>query len=348
MMLINSHNAKSSFDNGIALVRNATPVLELIEDDQVLLTLDNITHTFTRDSAVAQNTKWFGIERVQQRFNESTLFVQNDDLIDYRYKDYNGIVHSDDSIKNLIEHVGTSRKTNFGLPMLSSDTSPFEVHLAKEVLGLGGESHLNINFGWSPFMTNLRSLIEHIRLMCSNGAKLRTPILQNQIPIINDWQRHLLIASSMLKNRTEAVLSERMVQMYHNRAPLSLVRNIREHASARADEKQTPDARKILLSADKMLDVVAHSGGKITQAQLDSVETRWADRCPTHVSLYTLFNLATEIDTHTAPAPSSSSTAVGRTVNQIVFNESKVIVDRHQLPSAFNDPEAALMHHQMH
>lgn len=345
-------NQVTKFDHNIALIRHATPLLELVEGATqsargVLLTQDNIQHFFDGHTSVAENARMYGLDKVQSRFMDSTLFVgDNDELLDYRLGGYNGIIHSNDTIESFIKHLGAKPVRHDGIAMMASATDPIDVKLAEHLLGVGGHSQLNIEFAWSPFVTDLRSIIQHVRLVCLNGAKLRTKILQNDVRVVNDWERHIDIARTVLSNRTEKLLGQRMEQMYNTVAPMSLVDNIRSHATIRRDNPEISFEQRMMLdSILDLTDVVKHGDGKIAQSHVDGLESRFKDRCPSHMPLYSLFNLATEMNTHTPAVDGSSQLAVDRLTNRIVFNDEQIVIGRSQMDPVFNDPEAALSYH---
>lgn len=345
-------NIASKFDNNISLIRKATPVLELVEGSTadtrgVMLTLDNVEHFFDGKTSVYENTRMFGLDKVQQRFMDSTLLIgEDDELLDYRLGGYNGIVHSDQTIESFIKHLGTKVARVDGMLMMSSQSSPIDVKSAEHILGAGGHGSIHVDFGWSPFMTDLRSLVRHIRLICENGAKLSHTLLQNNVRVVNDWERHIDIARTVLSNRTETLLDKRLEQMFHTAAPMSLVDRVRQHAEIRLDNPELIASQRLMLrSLMDVTDVVTHGNGVIEQTHMDNLESRFKSRCPSHVPMYSLFNLATEMNTHTPSVGGSSTLAMDRLIGEIMFNDQEMVVGRSKLSPAFSDPEAALAYH---
>lgn len=350
---MNTQNITTKFEHNLSLIRNATPMLELVDGPTVssrgvMLTLDGINHMFDGTTAVYENTRMYGLDKVQDRFMNSTLFVgDNDELLDYRLGGYNGVIHSNETIESFIQHVGARLTRHHGMVMMASESEAVETDIAQHLLGIGGKNQLLVDFAWSPFMHNLRSLVQTIRVICSNGAMMRTPLLQNDIRVVNDWERHMGIARTVLLNRTEQLLTNRMEQMYHTVAPLSLVDQLRTHAEARleSDDNRGHSQQLMLRSLLDLTDVVKHGKGVITEDHTDNLETRFKDRCPSHMPLYSLFNLATEMNSHTAESESSSRRGVDSLVSRIMFNDEQIVIGRSKMSSAFKDPEAALAHH---
>lgn len=346
-------NAITAFNNEVTMIRNAIPKISQDLDERghnvLVLECEDFTHTFPHTSAVSEALSHYPVDRIAQRFNNGTLLFKGDALMDYRYGDYNGMIHTDDSIRALIEHVGAKPNTKGGFPTLASDRKGLDVHLAKHIAGAGGESLITVNFEWSPFQTHISSFVDFMRMVCENGAMICTPILQNKVPVINDWKHHIDIAHTMLMNRTVDLMEKRTIQMINQQAPLSLVMNVINHASHRLEKTEflTNGQRQILQGVLNACDVVRHSNGIITMDDLEMVDKSWSDRMPTHMSLYSLFNCITEIGTHTEHIDGSSANGVRKLTNGILFHDSMQVYDRIKMNSPFNDPTTALMHHLM-
>lgn len=346
-------NLISTFDDDVVVIRQANPLITIAEDhnheEVVQLECGDFVHQFPVTTSVSEALKHYPIERIGQRFVDSTLVFKDGELMDHRYGNYNGIIHSDDAIRSFIEHVGTkpaNRKD--GMKLFASQREGLEIQLASELLGLGGDTTLTINFNWSVFQTHISSTIEYLRMVCMNGAMMSTPLLQSKVPVINDWQHHLNIAHTMLTNKTTSLLEQRVKQMYHTAAPLSLVQNVADHAARRLDKTEflTYRQRDILQGVLAACDVVANSGGLITTDDIMDVDSHWADRMPTHINMWSLFNCATEIDSHTDAIDGSSTIGMRKLTNRILFSDTKTVIGRMSLKSPFNDPAAALMYHQ--
>lgn len=331
-----------NFDQHVTLIRHASPVLTEQHDGSILMEHGDFQKKYIAGTAVHDSVRWSGINRVQDRFMNSTLFCESGEILDYRTSDYKGIIHTDDTIENLIRYVGTTRNGQ----LLRSENNPIEVELAKQLIGAGGDFNVNVNFSWSPFMYHLKSLVSTLRIICQNGGTILHELLANQVPVINDWERHLNIANKVLANRTVELMDNRFNDMFHTPADMWSLNRVRAHAEARMDETQTLNGAECLRAIMDLTDITKYSD--VDQSAVDSLSNNYASRCRSHLSQYSLFNLATEMASHTNPADGSSENGIKALYNRILFDEQDLInVTKHNVRSHMIDPQVALAHHMM-
>lgn len=342
-----------NFDHSIILDLNAQPVIEVLEKPKgrpsVLLTTDNVTHEFAPGTAIADQLQFTTPEQLQQRLQGARLFIKDGELLDYRYADYNGIIHSQSNIESMIKHIGVESNQRNVHGTLCSSRKEIGMSFLRDRLGESGDFNLQVNFAWSPFMTNLTSTMDLIRLICTNGMRATSELLQAKVPVMNRWEEHLAIASKQVENRAQGMFEARFKEMINQRASLSTVNEIRSHAEQRLKGDNVGfDQKAILTGIMDLTDVVRWSKGTITPEMLESVSSAHAPTMPTHLSQYTAWNMITELDSHIPAVDGSSSLALTRMANRAVFapKASYAAQRTSSVGRFFNDARAALMFHQ--
>ncbi len=341
-----------NFDHSIILDLNAQPVIEVLEQPKgrpsVLLTTDHVTHEFKPGTAIADQLQFTTPEHLAQRLQGARLFIKDGELLDYRYADYNGVIHSQSTIESMIKHIGVESNSRNVHGTLCSERRDIGMSFLRDRLGESGDFNLKVNFAWSPFMTNLTSTMDLIRLICTNGMRATNELLQAKVPVLNRWEEHLAIASKQLENRAQGMFENRFKEMISQRASLSTVNEIRAHAEERMKGEATFDQMAILRGIMDLTDVTRWSNGVITQDMLESVSSAHAPTMPTHLSQYTAWNMITELDSHTSIVDGSSSLALTRMANRALFapKASYAAQRTASVNRFFNDPRAALMFHQ--
>lgn len=348
-------NTKSilNFDHSIILDLNAQPEIQVLERPKgrpsVLLTTDHVTHEFEPGSAIADQLQFTTPEHLRQRLQGARLFIKDGELLDYRYADYNGVIHSQSTIESMIKHIGVESNSRNVHGTLCSARKDIGMSFLRDRLGESGDFNLKVNFAWSPFMTNLNSTMDLIRLICTNGMRATNELLQAKVPVLNRWEEHLAIASKQLENRAQGMFENRFKEMISQRASLSTVNEIRAHAEERLKANDIDfDQKTILRGIMDLTDVVRWSKGTITTDMLQSVSSSHAPTMPTHLSQYTAWNMITELDSHTPVVDGSSSLALTRMANRALFapKASYAAQRTSSVGRFFNDARAALMFHQ--
>lgn len=325
----------SYFDNNLAMVHNANVELHK-RDKSVSVIINDIFKTeLDKKSAIFQALQNNDILDVQQRLSGGSYFVQasndstkNDELITYRNRDYKGFIHSDDNIRSLIEHIGVNhgknrkhfRNTSSQHVQLSNVYSRENMNIITSG-GDGTEIDSQLSYNWDPFQSHIRASYEIIRLICTNGMVGMTNFMNTKIPIVNEWTQHMEIASKQLQNKIGSVINTRVKQMTLSQSRAS-VRDCQRVVEACMQRYQNPlktaeevrHIKAIGYAADPTLHLGKHYSSSVFN------DKRLSEQSASHLTEFTLWNMLTELATHTAETDSSSNSALHKHANDLMFD----------------------------
>lgn len=280
---------------------------------------DKYEHSFRPTDKESQYLAYSRPEAVAERLNGGSFFFVGDKLIDYRNSEYQGYIHDERSIEALAEHVGLAvgdvsrrpigrrgpnahpvfRRSRFrGLSdsvMLGGVHHEFDFNV--EGLGNGGSFDVNLLFRWNPFQEVVSSVLEVLRLICTNGMVGMSPLINSRIPIINKHQEHLAIAANQIEHRFTALMKERLLEMTQARATVADLKYIRDQAFARMRQvNQAQAAMQRLGQIGSIADPVTHLGGFYPAEDfMNDAKMKLLDG---HLTEYDAWNMLTEIDSH--------------------------------------------------
>lgn len=334
---------------------------------QARVIVDNVAeHTFNSKSKVSQSLSLarnpdemqLATLQLRERMNGGYFFfVTNSEneqiLVDYRDGHYDGFIHSLESIDKLMatigveENVSSLRRTGLRLntpvtPVaLASRWSVESFHIPGYLQG--GAFTSGINFGWSPFMNFVKGIFEITRLICSNGMVGTSDIINSKIPLLNRWEEHLEIASIQMQNKVQGLVSDRLSEMGHINATVSdlqlVTRHIRERHSVTTDSTEA----QVLANLAKVTDPMLHLTDYYTTLML--ADSNVTARAPGHLSEFTLWNIITEMYSHTNQSEDSTNGGLQRMANKMLFPIQDSIkgkfIDLVPVNSAFADPDQA-------
>jgi hypothetical protein len=310
---------------------------------------DAYEHHFEANSRVSKALETATVEQVADRLNGGDFFFIGDNLIDFRDRHYNGFVHSNDNIDRLMDVLGVEtreRKTS-----ARDNTANRELRLSRTwsngeidipAYKEGGEFTSALKFLWNPFSHHINSELLITRLLCANGMIGTASLLNAKIPLINRWEEHLDIASRQIQNKINTMVSQRLQVMGKERASVAETIAVADHARKRmekVDSVHVPRLRNIFN--------VAHPAGHLNGVYNSNVfeDTRVAAQMPAHLSTFDVYNMITEIRSHTPENFESTDFALDKMANGIVFDRKDLVghVGRFTAPreSAFSDPDAA-------
>lgn len=313
------------------------PVARIVVDDKY-------EHKFDANSRISRALDIMTPDQLSHRLGGGQYFFIDDNLIDFRDGQYNGFVHTDESIGKLIETIGitdtnatrarraareTTTSNRVSLSSVWSDTE-IQVPTYRE----GGQFNSRLSFAWNPFSRDVHSAFELVRLICANGMVGMTSFLNTKIPIINRWEEHLEIANRQIQNKVSDKVITRLGMMGTERATIAECQQIVNHAQARleAGMQSNQTARETLKEIANIASPTLHLGGVYRAAAFQ--DTRLGSQLPSHLSTFDLYNMATEINTHTAETDKSSSFAVDKIANALVFDRE----DTQQHAARFGAP----------
>lgn len=304
------------------------------------------THRFPASSRVSKALTEMSPAQLQERLDGGHYFFVNGVLFDFRDGNYNGFIHTPESIASLEEVIGirTGRDENNrrvsndqGTAKLSKVWSTQKI----QVPGMdeGGAFDSRLTFSWNPFVETIRSSFDIVRLICANGMTGLTSLFNAKIPLVNRWQEHLEIADKQIQNKLYSMLTERLQQMTNERATLADCLRLRDHSQERLDDYRngavSGERRKTLQNIAKIVSPEAHVGGYYKPAAFQ--DRRLAAQLPSHLTMFDAYNIATEIATHTAQTSNSSNHALDKFANEMIFDRS----DRRQHAARFGGPSVA-------
>lgn len=285
------------------------------------------THTFSPESRVSRALETMDVETLQALMSGGTYFFVEDTLVDFRYGNYQGFIHEDEAIEQLVKVIGIERTAEMST-CLSDNQTTHEFTLGtswsrNEIVVPeyrdGGEFTSELLFSWNPFVKTVNSAFMLWRLICTNGMRGMTRFLNTKIPLINRWEEHLEIANAQIQNKVNGMVVRRLRGMGHQHATVNELQQITTHARKRYEKSMRGDAeherlRNIINVADPAL----HLGNHYRETVFK--DTRVSAQVPGHLSLFDAYNLATEIRSHTHEVEGSSALALDRFANDLVFN----------------------------
>ena len=225
----------------VRMIRNANVVAEAGKDHKnqnvvkIYVGDDGFQHTFDANSRVSKALDTMPIAAIQDRLSGGQFFYVEDTLVDFRDRVYDGFVHSDESIKKMIDVLGVYKRGQEKAPLTRTRNRMFQKSnlISKDyVLGAkwsdhpislpqykdGGEFNSELNFVWNPFTQIVNTAFAIYRLICLNGAVGLTNLLNTRIPLINLHKDNLEIANRQIQAKLDGMVRDRLSSMGHERA----------------------------------------------------------------------------------------------------------------------------------
>ena len=308
------------------VLRNASvhvePVIQKSGVSAIATVNDMYQHIFSPKSSIVRAFKTAGVQAVQDRLDGGTFVVQGDQIVDYRDSNYKGFIHSDESIAQLSQHVGSenfkaSKRVKGGASHIFGKVysqNPLDI----DEIGDGGLFKTQLSYVWSVFHQNINTLYDIERLICANGMRGLTRFFNASIPMINKWEEHLRIADIQINNRVRDKVRQRLAEMVRERACVADLQIVTDHASGRLlSEYNTQEQRDRLMNILAIVDPLLHLGDTYTDHAL--ADSNVSAQLPGHLTVFDVWNLATEIDSHTRSDDDSSSNVLQKLVNDLLL-----------------------------
>ncbi len=338
--------------NAFELVRNAKVHVDHMADEHTgdprlrVLINDRHQHLFAASDKESKYLEYAPPQDIQTRLDGGTFFFVGDKLVDYRRRDYKGFVHTEDSIEALIENIGLEtpairRSRGFSAPAphpvfarqrnrgLSKDIqmggSHSDFKLTVPEYGAGGEFTAKLVFRWNPFSELVNSVVEVLRLICSNGMVGISPLINAQIPIINNHKEHMDIAASQIEHRFTQMMLVRLREMGEHRASVHLLQFIRDEAIYRMMRGAKHDDITRLATIAQTADPVRHLRG--FYAEKDFENRSKAKLLDGHLTEFDAFNLMTELDSHTVDHKEQAKDSRSRHDSAVQVNLNTLVFD---------------------
>lgn len=352
------------------MIRNAKVAVEAREIETrkgnvhvhaVITINDRHQHEFHHESRISKALGLMSPKDLATKLSGGHYFLVGDELIDFRegpYVSNGGFVHDDKAIKALVKVLGFMDSSDIGkgARTFKGNTLSGDILLGKRwsdhgivVPGYkeeGGKFSSQLLFGWNPFVKNVHSMFQLIRLICLNGAIGLTSFLNTKIPLVNRWEEHLEIANKQIQNKVEAISQRRFTQMLTERATVAEVTALYTHAFKRRVHATKEGYRTAEERLQQIIDIVnpnRHLSGVYTDNVFN--DSRMAAQCQAHLTTFDAYNIATEIRTHSEEVSESTDHALDRIANRMLFDREDLTayVDRSKEPrlSAFSDANHA-------
>lgn len=317
-------------------------------------------HSFPSKSRVSKHLDVMQPKELAERLSGGSFFFVNDQLVDFRDGMYNGFVHTGDAISKFMEVLGYTLESALPLAnrrrrVVDDDDHGSKIVLRKswsnhgiQVPGYqaGGEFKSELAFIWNPFVKTINSAFMLERLICTNGMIGLASFLNTRVPLFNRWEEHLDIASRQIQNKVGSIVIDRVQTMANERASVGECLLLEQHVFDRlySPAVKSPDERERLLALMTAVSPKTH----LNAVYKDTVftEKKLAAQLPAHLSQFDVWNVATELRTHTNESAKSSGNALDRFANGLMFDASgnyTAAATRFGAPklSAFSSPERA-------
>ena len=290
---------------------------------------DKFAHRFSHTSRISKHLDVMQPKDLEARLNGGTFFFIGDQMIDMRDGQYNGFVHTDESIGVFMDILGFQNKKD--LPRhrgriteeTEGDLVLRKVWTKDEIVvpgyAQGAEFNSELSFVWNPFVQTINSSFDLVRLICSNGMVGLTSFLNTKIPLMNRWEEHLDIASRQIQNKVNSIVVDRVKAMSVERASVADCLLLEQHAFNRlvGGQDKSPAERDRLKTLISAVSPKFH----LNNTYQDTVfaDKNLAAQLPAHLSNFDVFNIATELRSHTGQSAKSSDNALDKFANGILF-----------------------------
>lgn len=321
-------------------------------------------HVFNSRSAESKLLEFMTEDDVSALLSGGTFVVIDGLLADYRKSDYTGFIHDERGVANLIEHVGATidRPGRFSRSVAGSSAlfnrhrrntlskalalggNHHEFAISAEEFGMGGDFKAQLRYVWNPFNAAVSSIVEVERLICSNGMVGMAPLINSEVPIINNFEEHLAIASVQIEHKFRRVMVDRLNEMGQRRANLYDLTYIARAARSRMDNQNlTQDMIERLQQINQIANPRMHLDGYYpADIFRNDDKLKILDG---HLSEFDAWNLLTEMDSHTHDNGEYGSDRIQRKINALVFDTNKDNHRRAVTPTAplsrYSDHEKA-------
>lgn len=344
------------------LARNAdVRVTQVINDRKQnvaqIIVNDQFTHQFSPKSRISKHLDVMSPKDLEMRLTNGTYFFIGDKLQDCRDGSYNGFVHTDDNVAKFMEVIGYQDRANM---RFSHSRKPSEGESTDLVLrktwskneitvpgyAQGADFSSELSFMWNPFVKTINSTFDLVRMICENGMVGMTTFLNTKVPLLNRMEEHLDIASRQIQNKVNSVMVDRVHTMVADRASIGDCLLIEGHIMDRLHspvEKTQGERQRLAgllaaVSPKTHLSAVYHDGV--------FADRNLASQLPAHLSCFDMFNVATELRSHTSQSAKSSDAALDKFSNKLLFDREDNFVASASRTSAshlspFSNPETA-------
>lgn len=324
---------------------------------------DEFQHRFSHTSRVSKHLDMMTPDELAARLSGGKFFMVDDQLIDFRDGSYNGFVHTPETLDVFMDILGVQNVDDIPLARRVHRTTDEESSGSKLVLRkvwdkseiivpgykAGGDFNSELSFVWNPFVKTVNSAFDLVRLICTNGMVGLTSFLNTKVPLFNRWDEHLDIAARQIQNKVNSTVVERIQRMRNERASVADCLLVASHAFSRMTVEGgtglTVDQRVRLERVFNIANPRTHLAAVYRSDVYE--DKNLAAQLPGHLTNLDVFNIATEIRTHSNETSKSSNFALDKMANGLLFDgDTDAMVGVSSLStlpklSVFSDDEAA-------
>lgn len=336
------------------LIRNANVQVERVLDEKrrecAMITVnDQFTHRFSHKSRVSRHLEMMTPDTLQTRLSGGTYFFVEDELVDWRDGYYNGFVHTDAMVDEYMDLLGYVHKKDVQFIHRTKDNA-HPIALRKKwdsaeivVPGYtyGGKFTSELSFVWNPFVSFVSSSYDLVRQICTNGMVGTTQFLNNRIPLVNRQTEHLDIAARQIQNKISNIVVERIQQMTDERASVGQCLLVESHIVDRLVENVEQDSNEKLITLLNAVSPVSQLSDVYRESVFQNKDL--AAQLPSHLDQFSLFNVVTELRTHTNESKNSSDFSLDKISNSILLDDVYVrsTASKSIQRAVFADPDRA-------
>jgi len=313
------------------LVRNAQVEVRVGKDKKmhdcaIISVNDQYEHMFPHTSRVSKHLDIMTPTDLQNRLTGGTFFFVEDHLIDWRDGMYNGFVHTDDTINEYMTLLGYQHTKDLSFTHRRKEKTPIVLRSVwdkNEIIvpnyAKGGQFTSELSFVWNPFVTSINSSFDLVRLICTNGMVGLTSFLNTKIPLLNRQTEHLDIAARQIQHKVSNIVQSRIQYMADDRSSVGQCLLLENHIIERLGSTIESTEHSRLLG---LLNAISPSAN-LTEVYRNSVfdDKNLASQLPSHLSMFDIFNVATELRTHTTESAGSSDFSLDKFANDILFDD---------------------------
>jgi hypothetical protein len=312
------------------------------------------THQFTASSRISRSLETMSEQDLQDRMQGGTFLFVNNNLVDYRDGFYNGFIQDDASIAALARVIGIQPRVAMSTSLhdnlithdwvLGAKWGASEISVP-EIVG-GGEFENELLFGWSPFNKDINYAFVLREVSTGNLLRGRAAFLRKRIPLVNRWEEHLDIACKQLQTRIDSEVKRRLKTMIGERASVQELQLLYDHAKTRLEKGLAVRGSVAGITLQRIMRITSpliHCN-KIYKENVFT-DMRIAAQRAGHLSVFDAYKVAIELRTRTVEVDGSSTLAIDRYANDLIFNRTDLTqygarYETTKTP-AFEDLEAA-------
>lgn len=312
-------------------------------------------HVFNHRQAISVDMQDINPDLIARQYvGGHYVFTESGELAEFRMPGYKGFIHSEMAVDELYDQLGLPRRDRRALGESRVSISnkqdvknPFGIVQLRDLPGLGdgGNHDVRLAYSWSMFSSKVQSVVEMVRLVCTNGAVARSAFLRQDVPIVNRWQQHLGIATDMMRGNVEGELKKRITETAHHRAPVKLVNLLNSHARTRRKfEDNTDELSRRLDNIIEATDTRHLLQSYYRESVLE--DPNLTSGLPSHLTLFDAYNIATEMNSHTEAGDNSSTLALNNIATTIItsaemYTRQMIVNQSNDIPRTFSSPEMA-------